>query len=209
MTDEIDDEALRPSDDELVWRCLGSQPGPELQLFGVRLDEMEHPRSHEVMQRLVLTSVDWVNVVAVTDRGAVVMVRQYRFGAGYTTLETPGGMVDPGEQPLAAAQRELAEETGYSGGDWSYLGAVEPNPAFHDHLCHHYLARDVVHSQPQQMGGGEMIRVDLMSQQLVQQAVLDGTIRHCLALSALSRVYELWSRPFSQPQSEPLSRRSA
>ncbi len=199
MTDEIDDEVTRPSDDELVWRRLGSQPGPELQLFGVRLDEMEHPRSHEVMQRLVLTSVDWVNVVAVADRGGVVMVRQYRFGAGYTTLETPGGMVDPGEEPLAAAQRELAEETGYSGGDWSYLGAVEPNPAFHDHLCHHYLARNVVHSQPQKMGGGELIRVDLMSERAVRRAVLDGTIRHALALSALSRVYELWSRPFIQP----------
>ena len=199
MTDEIDDAVMRPSDDELVWRRLGSQPGPELQLFGVRLDEMEHPRSHEVMQRLVLTSVDWVNVVAVADRGGVVMVRQYRFGAGYTTLETPGGMVDPGEEPLAAAQRELAEETGYSGGDWSYLGAVEPNPAFHDHLCHHYLARNVVHSQPQKMGGGELIRVDLMSERAVRRAVLDGTIRHALALSALSRVYELWSRPFIQP----------
>lgn len=199
MTDEIDDAVTRPSDDELVWRRLGSQPGPELQLFGVRLDEMEHPRSHKVMQRLVLTSVDWVNVVAVADRGGVVMVRQYRFGAGYTTLETPGGMVDPGEEPLAAAQRELAEETGYSGGDWSYLGAVEPNPAFHDHLCHHYLARNVVHSQPQKMGGGELIRVDLMSERAVRRAVLDGTIRHALALSALSRVYELWSRPFIQP----------
>ena len=98
MTDEIDDAAQQRSDQELVWRCVASQAGPELKLFGVRLDEMEHPRSHEVMQRLVLTSVDWVNVVAVTDRGAVVMVRQYRFGAGYTTLETPGGMVDPGEE---------------------------------------------------------------------------------------------------------------
>lgn len=203
MSDETDDVARTPSDDELVWRCLGSQPGPELKLFTVRLDDMEHPRSHEVMQRLVLTSVDWVNVVAVTDRGAVVMVRQYRFGAGYTTLETPGGMVDPGEGSLAAAQRELAEETGYTGGDWSYLGAVEPNPAFHDHLCHHYLARNVVHSQPQQMGGGELIRVDLMSEPAVRRAVLEGTIRHSLALSALSRVYELWSRPFISP--DPLA----
>ncbi len=208
MTDEIDDAAQQRSDEELVWRCVASQAGPELKLFGVRLDEMEHPRSHEVMQRLVLTSVDWVNVVAVTDRGAVVMVRQYRFGAGYTTLETPGGMVDPGEEPLAAAQRELAEETGYTGGDWSYLGAVEPNPAFHDHLCHHYLARNVLHTQQQQMGAGELIRVELMSEQLVRRAVLDGTIRHSLALSALSRVYELWSRPYSQPQSEPLRRRT-
>lgn len=187
------------TDDELTWRRIGSHAGPRLPLFDVRFDDMEHPESGAVLSRLVLSSVDWVNLVALTPAGDSVMVRQYRFGVGYPTLETPGGMVDPGEDSLAAARRELAEETGYTGGSWSYLGAVEPNPAFHDHLCHHWLAEGVVRTQAQDTSGGEHIHVTVMSEAKIRAAVQDGTIRHALALSALSRVFDLWPRPFRQP----------
>lgn len=185
-------------DDDLRWRRRGSRGGPELPLFRTRFDDMEHPTSGAVMARLVLESVDWVNLVALTDAAESVMVRQYRFGVGYSTLETPGGMVDPGEDSLTAARRELAEETGYTGGRWRYLGAVEPNPAIHDHLCHHWLAEGVVRTREQETGSGEHIRVELLTVAEVQAAVLDATIRHALCLSALSRVFELWPRPFAQ-----------
>ena len=182
----------------LVWRRMASRAGPEVPLFDLRFDDMEHPDSRQVLSRLVLASVDWVNLVALTESGESVRVRQYRFGVGYPTLETPGGMVDPGEDALTAARRELAEETGYTGGRWRYLGAVEPNPAIHDHLCHHFLAEGVVCSQPVQPGDGEQIRVELHSEAAVRSAVQDGTIRHALCLSALSRVFDLWPRPFEQ-----------
>jgi 8-oxo-dGTP pyrophosphatase MutT (NUDIX family) len=186
------------TDDELIWRRLSSRSGPELPLFDVRLDDMEHPESGDVLSRLVLSSVDWVNMVALTASGESVMVRQFRFGIGYPTLEIPGGMVDPGEDSLTAARRELAEETGFTGGMWRYLGAVEPNPAIHDHLCHHWLAEGVVRTRAPANTGGERIEVRLMSEEAVKAAVLDGTIRHALALSALARVFDLWPRPFVQ-----------
>jgi 8-oxo-dGTP pyrophosphatase MutT (NUDIX family) len=138
-------------------------------------------------------------MVALDAEGRSVMVRQFRFGVGYSTLETPGGMVDRGEHPLAAAQRELREETGYTGGSWHYLGAVEPNPAFHNHLCHHFLARDVVPSHAPAPTGGEAIRVELMTEADVRAAVQSGELRHALALSALSRVFPLWPLPYVQP----------
>lgn len=140
--------------DELAWTLVEREQGPDLILFRARYDHCAHPDSGRVLKRIVLESVDWVNMVALTPDGRSVMVRQFRFGVGYSTLETPGGMVDPGEDPLTAAQRELREETGYTGGTWTYLGAVEPNPAFHDHLCHHFLARDVVPSHAQALSGG-------------------------------------------------------
>jgi ADP-ribose pyrophosphatase len=182
--------------DDLVWQRMSSEPGPDLMLFQVRYDTMRHPLSSDELRRLVIESVDWVNMVAVTADQQLVMIRQHRFGVGYVTLETPGGMVDEGETSLEAAQRELLEETGYAGGDWSYLGAVEPNPAFHDHLCHHWLAQGVTRLQAPTPGRGEHIAVELMSQAQMSAAVRSGELRHALALSALSRVYELWPRPF-------------
>lgn len=189
------------TDDELIWRRLQSRDGPELPLFSVRLDDMEHPLSGSVLSRLVLSSVDWVNLVALTETGESVMVRQFRFGVSYPTLETPGGMVDPGEDSLTAARRELAEETGYSGGQWHYLGAVEPNPAIHDHLCHHWLAEGVVLTGAPENTDGEHIEVMLMDEAAIRASVQDGTIRHALALSVLARVFDLWPRPFLQPSS--------
>ena len=130
-------------EDQLEWQKLRSESGPDLGILNVRFDWLKHPTEDRTLKRLVLESVDWINVVALTEDGQSVMVEQYRFGTGSCTLEPPGGMVDAGETPLQAAQRELKEETGYSGGRWESLGAVQPNPAIHSHLCHHFLAEGV------------------------------------------------------------------
>jgi ADP-ribose pyrophosphatase len=184
------------------WETLGSERGEEMPLFRVRYDWVRNPRNRREMRRLVLESVDWVNVVAITRDGDIVMVQQHRFGIGKETVETPGGLVDPGESPRDAAERELLEETGYSGGEWSYLGAVEPNPAFHDHLCHHWLARDVELTTQPLPGPGESIVVRLMDLEGIREEMQSGRLQHVLALSALGRVFPLWANA-SQANPEP------
>ena len=104
-------------------------------------------------------------------------------------------MVDAGESSRDAAARELLEETGYAGGAWSYLGAVEPNPAFHDHLCHHWLARDVELTREPEPGPGESIVVRVMTLGEVREEMQRGRLQHVLALSALGRVFPLWDSP--------------
>jgi ADP-ribose pyrophosphatase len=184
---------------ELDWDLLESRyEDAGLILFEKRIDRLRNPRNGKVFERLVLESADWVNVVALDEQRCSAMIRQYRFGVGYTTLETPGGMLDPGEDPKAAAVRELLEETGYESNKWTYLGAVEPNPAYHNHLCHHWLAEDAERTRGQDVGAGEMIAVELMTQQAVRDAVANGELKHALALSALSRVFRIWPLPFIQ-----------
>ena len=189
---------------ELDWQVLGSRyEDAGLMLFEKRIDRLRNPRNGKVFERLVLESVDWVNVVALDADGRSLMIRQYRFGVGYTTLETPGGMVDPGEDSKTAAARELLEETGFASDNWSYLGAVEPNPAFHNHLCHHWLAQDVYRAQTQNLGDGESIALEFMTEEQVRAAVVSGELKHALALSALSRVFSVWPMPFEQADPAP------
>ncbi|MGH1492581.1 MAG: NUDIX hydrolase [Acidimicrobiales bacterium] len=178
--------------ESLDWEKLGSRYADDLILFRTRFDEMRHPVSGRVFDRLVLESVDWVNCVAIDADGNHVMVRQFRFGAGATTLETPGGMVDPGEDSETAIRRELLEETGYTGGSWRYLGAVSPNPAVHDHLCHHWLAEGVEPTGETDLGDGEHIGVERFSAAEVVAACRDGEINHALALSVIARVLDIW-----------------
>jgi ADP-ribose pyrophosphatase len=180
--------------DPLDWQHLDSRyDDNDLILFRTRFDQMKHPRSGDVFDRIVLESVDWVNCVAITAAGEHVMVRQYRFGAGATTLETPGGMVDDGEDSETAIRRETLEESGYGGGNWRYLGATQPNPAIFDNLCHHWLGEGVERVQEPEPGAGEHIRVELMSPDQVIAAARNGEIRHALALAVIGRTLDLWA----------------
>ena len=193
MSDEYDRAGTA-----LDWEPLHSRYDDTagLMLFRKRIDRLRNPRNERVFDRLVLESPDWVNLVALDTERRSVMIRQYRFGVGYTTLETPGGMIDPGEESYAAAVRELREETGYVSEKWTYLGAVEPNPAIHNHLCHHWLAEDAHRADDQALDPGEQIAVELMDEAAVRAAVANGELRHALALSVLARVFDLWPLPF-------------
>jgi 8-oxo-dGTP pyrophosphatase MutT (NUDIX family) len=102
----------------------------------------------------LLEAPDWVNVVPVLG-GRVprfVMVRQFRHGAGAITTEFPAGLVERGEDPRAAAARELAEETGYAAGRLTLIGKVRPNPAFMSNWCFTFLAEDLARSAGRSRG---------------------------------------------------------
>jgi 8-oxo-dGTP pyrophosphatase MutT (NUDIX family) len=174
------------------WKKVDSEIGPDLKLFKVRWDSMENPRTNQVLKRLVLETEDWVNIVPITSYNQIVLVEQYRFGVGKMTCEIPGGLIDPGEDSKTSAIRELAEETGYSGGNWIYLGSVDPNPAFHTNRCHHWLALGVEKTKEPILDPGEDIRVSTFSFPDLRNKIVAGQIRHVLALSALSRVPQIW-----------------
>ena len=173
------------------WPKLGTRRGESMVLFRPRWDTLRNPRTEEVLQRLVLETPDWVNIVATTDAGQVVCVRQYRFGTGEITLEIPGGAIDPREDHGAAARRELREETGYTAERWTYLGFVEPNPAFQDNRCHHWLAEGARRTHDLELDSGEDITVLELPIEEVRAKVASGEIRHSLVLTALAWILDL------------------
>jgi len=149
------------------------------------------PRTGAVHDFYELRFPDWINVVPVTADGRVLLIRQFRAGTRQLTLEIPGGLVDPGETPLAAARRELREETGWDSDDWTALGAVLPNPAIQGNRCHTFLARGVVQAGPQALEPAEDIEVLPVPLAEIPQLIASGAIDHTLVISAFVR---LWMR---------------
>lgn len=84
---------------------------------------------------------DFASVFALTPEGKVLVERRYRHGPRAVTLDLPAGYVDPGEEPLAAAKRELREETGHEAGAWTHLGTYTVDGNSGGSRCHAYLAR--------------------------------------------------------------------
>jgi len=138
-------------------------------------------QEHRFMQ---LEAPDWVNIVPVTRDGLLVLVEQYRHGIDAATVEIPGGMVDPGEDPATAAARELEEETGYRGRTLHLLGCVEPNPAFLTNRCWTYLALDCAPDGTVQPDPSEEISLRLVPPSRFTDLIDDGTIRHSLVIAA-------------------------
>ena len=95
----------------------------------------------------VLEQLPWVSILAITPARKVLVLKEYRHGAGIVGLGLPGGGAEPGEQPAAAARRELLEETGYAADDLVELGWCWANWANQNNKVHHFLATAAVGSR--------------------------------------------------------------
>jgi ADP-ribose pyrophosphatase len=129
---------------------------------------------------------DWANVLAVTTDQRAILIRQLRPGSMTEVLETPGGMIDPGERdPTVAALRELEEETGFTSQRILSLGAFNPNPAIMTNRIHYFLAMGCYPNPTRTHfpDPEEQIKLEIVEAKSLNHLVRVGRIDH--ALSAL------------------------
>lgn len=128
---------------------------------------------------------DWVNVVAETENGDLLCIRQFRFGTRRVEFEIPGGAIERGEDPVAAGVRELLEETGYQGSNAQIIGVVSPNPALQQNRCYTVFVEQVRQVGPQHLDEMEEIEVFTLPLEKVEEMIDRGEIPHGLVLNAL------------------------
>jgi ADP-ribose pyrophosphatase len=165
----------------LDWKLLDSEYLFKDAWLTARKDRCMTPGGKLVDPYYVLEYANWVNAVALTDDGMVVMIRQYRHGYGQTILEVPGGTMDPTDpSPEFAMRRELLEETGYDFETLIPLGAVAPNPASSNNLTYMFLATGGKKVQAQQLDDNEEIEVVLLPLAELKQLLKDNKILQSL-----------------------------
>lgn len=162
------------SEHHLAEQTLDTRPVFQGNLLKVWSDLVRLPNGKEA-GREYIRHPGAVAVIARLNSGNLLFERQYRHPLGRVMLELPAGKIDPGEDLLACAQRELREETGYAAARWRPLGTIHPCIGYSDERIDFYLAEGL-ELVGRALDDGEFIELVEMSLPEAVSAVLDGRI---------------------------------
>lgn len=142
--------------------------------FAVERREFDHPSAGRVRRELVVHP-GAVLILPMLSPEKVVMIHNYRFAVGAELLELPAGTLEPGEQPMDCAARELEEETGYAAEHIEPLCTFYTSPGFTNENMRAFLASDLT-ATAQNLDHTEQIRVSIMDLTDALDATVDGRI---------------------------------
>lgn len=174
---------------DMSWQLLSSEYLIRRPWLTARRDTVRLPNGTINDEFYILEYPTWVNVIAVTDEGLFVLIRQYRHGIRRTCFEIVAGVSEDHEEPLQAAQRELLEETGYGGGRWRELMQLSANSSTTTNMTHCFVAEGVTHVADQQLDATEDIETHLLRRDEVLTLLRRGDIVQALMAAPLWRYF--------------------
>lgn len=175
---------MRNKDAGLVETQVNSETVFTGALLHVKRDDVALPNGqHSVREYIIHPGA--VVIMAFLDNGKLLFERQFRYPVGQVFLELPAGKIDPGEDILETAQRELREETGYSATEWEYLGLMHPCIGYSNERIEIFAARGLQFHGEQQLDHNEFLEILEMSPAEAKAAVFSGKITDAKTISSL------------------------
>jgi ADP-ribose pyrophosphatase len=169
-----------------LWKNLGEMPVADCRVFKVIRRDLKDERTGHAGDFFVIKAPDWVQVIAATAPGEYLMVNQFRFGTEKLSWEFPAGCMEPGEDPVATAARELTEETGYAPvGEGRVLAKFFPNPALQVNTSWIVVFDKVVDTGHTHWDASEEIQIAKMPLAEIERMAIDGRITHGMVHTAL------------------------
>ncbi len=173
-------------------KLISSEEITKNRIFTVTHDKAVDPDGFEIDRAIVHHRGSAV-MFAVDDKKRILLVRQYRLPAREYLWEIPAGTLDPGEKPLQAAKRELAEETGYRAKKWQKLAEFYPSPGFLSEKMTIYLATGLIPGE-QNLMDDERIETRWFTSKEVDEMIRTGKIKDAKTNISFLR----WKRYFSK-----------
>ncbi|HET7270857.1 MAG TPA: NUDIX hydrolase [Rubrobacter sp.] len=172
------------------WARLASERLIETPYFSLRSDRLRLPDGGIKDPYYVIERPDAAIIFPLIESGEVVLVRQYRPPLEGMELGLPAGLVEEGEEPEAAARRELSEETGYTGGDWEPLGSLASSPSLKDNTAYLFLARGVEETTAPDPDEHELVEVVRVPVEALLGLVHSGKIVSSSGVAAIMLALE-------------------
>jgi 8-oxo-dGTP pyrophosphatase MutT (NUDIX family) len=159
-----------------VWKVRSSSRTIDSPYLHIRCDEVELPDGSILPEYYVREAPGFTMVFALTPSREVVLIHEYRYGIDAVLLEIPAGTLNPGEDPLTCAKRELLEETGYTAPRWEPLLVLPSEPSRSNAVLHAFIALDAVETGTTQHDQSEHIETVLIPLADVRASLAAGNV---------------------------------
>ena len=166
------------------WKKSAEEQVADCRVFKVFRERFAHPDGRRG-DFFVCKSNNWVQAAAITEEGKIVLVNQFRFGAEKFSWEFSGGIIEDGEDAVAAALRELEEETGYVAESAELAAEFSPNPAIQSNKAYVVIAKGCKKQKRTSWDANEEIQTMEVSPEELDKMVECGKIHHSIAINGV------------------------
>ena len=169
----------------MEWKIIESEYLHKEPWLTIRKDKCQMPNGTIVPAFYVNEYPEWVNALAFTKDGKVLMVKQYRHGIRRIDMELPGGVAEEGETMDEAVRREMREETGYEFEKLEYLGKISANPSTTNNFMHMFLATGGEKKSDQELDETEDLEVHEISLDELKRLLRENRIMQSLHVNCI------------------------